>query len=628
MINIGNIAMNNMKIIISDMIENAKSGHPGSAISLVPLIFVLYTRILNFDPFDLTNFYRDRFILSNGHTCALLYTILFFMSNKYELNDLKNFRKLNSNTPGHPEYNEKMGIEFTTGPLGQGISNGVGVAISMKKLKLDNKVFVLCGDGCLMEGISYEATSLAGHLCLNNLILIYDDNNITIDGNTNLCFSENIRLRFEAINWNVLNINDGNKDILDIENKLNLAYSSKSKPTLIILKTTIGYETNLENSEKCHGSPLGINNLKDFKKKLGFNENIFFEINENVKNYFDKIKNEKSKIFKNNQKLILEPVNTFDKVSSYLKQINILKENISTRELSGIFLNKIVEYEKNIIIGSADLGGSNKTLIKNNEINKDNFSNVYLNYGVREHAMCGIANGISTLNILPIVSTFLQFINYCLASIRLSCLSNHKILYIFTHDSVFLGEDGPTHQPIEQLGILRSLPNMLVFRPCDKNELIGCYDYITKYNGPSSLILSRQNIPNIEGSFNEYVKYGGYILYKPDYFVDLILIATGSEIHLALNAAKKIDKLHIKVISMPCLELFEQQTDEYKNKIFDNCSNILVIEASNSQSWYKYTKHFYNINSFGKSGSLKDIQNYFCYTEEHLINYIENIFNI
>ena len=624
--NIKNIAINNLKIICLDMIEEAKSGHPGAAISLSPLIFILFIKIMNYNPITLQDFSRDRFILSNGHACSVLYGILFFISNKYSLDDLKKFRKINSITHGHPEYNPELGIEVTTGPLGQGIANGVGMAISSKKLKINNKIYVLCGDGCLMEGISYEATSLAGHLGLDNLILIYDDNKITIDGKTDICFSENINKRFDALNWNVLEVGDGNNDYDDIENKLNLAKNNDTKkPTIIILKTNIGYGTLLQDNPKCHGSPLGIENLKIFKNLLEFDENKYFEIKDEVKSFYKKFKTDKSYEYITSNELYINPINNFKNINKLIKDLEVDKDNISTRELSGLYLNKLIKIESNLIIGSADLGFSNKTLIKNSSISKDNFENLYLNYGVREHSMVAIANGISTFGIFPIVSTFLQFINYCLASIRLSCLSNHKILYILTHDSIFLGEDGPTHQPIEHLDILRNLPNMYVFRPCDKNEVIGSYNYILNREGPSSLILSRQNLPLLEESSIESTTKGGYIIYENNFFVDLIIIATGSEVHLAVNVAKSISNMNIRVVSMPCLELFENQSIDYKRKVLDRKIKTISLEASKSNIWYKYVNECYDINTFGKSGNYEDLKNHFNFNEEYLSKYIRNI---
>lgn len=625
--NTKNIAINNLKIICLDMIEEAKSGHPGAAISLSPFVFILFTKIMNYNPLNLEDFNRDRFILSNGHACALLYSILFFVSNEYNLSDLRKFRKINSITHGHPEYNPSLGIEVTTGPLGQGIANGVGMALASKKLNIDNKIYVLCGDGCLMEGISYEATSLAGHLGLDNLILIYDDNKITIDGRTDICFTEDVNKRFEALNWNVLEVRDANNDYDDIENKLNLAKNNDTKkPTIIILKTNIGYGTLLQDNPKCHGSPLGKDNVKIFKKLLDFDEDKSFEIKEEVEKFFKNFKKNKSFEYITNNDLNIEPINNFKEISKLIKYFDIDKDNISTREISGLYLNRLVEIEDNLIIGSADLGSSNKTLIKNNNINKENFNNIYLNYGVREHSMAAIGNGISTFGIFPIVSTFLQFINYCLASIRLSCLSNHKILYVLTHDSIFLGEDGPTHQPIEHLDILRNMPNMYVFRPCDKNEVIGSYNYILNRDGPSSLILSRQNLPTLENSSIINTLKGGYIIYENNFFLDLIIIATGSEVHLAVNVAKSIKNINIRVVSMPCLELFENQSIDYKRNILDKKVKTISLEASKSNIWYKYVDECYDVNTFGKSGNYEDLKTYFNFNEEYLSKYIRNLF--
>jgi transketolase len=619
MLNIEIKIINTLRILSIDMIERANSGHPGMPLGCAPIMYILWCKIMNFNPEKPLWDERDRFILSNGHGCALLYSILYLLRYNYKLEDLKNFRQLHSKTPGHPEYNQLLGIEISTGPLGQGIANGVGMAIASKKLGLNNNIYVMCGDGCLMEGISYEATSLAGHLELNNLIILYDDNKITIDGSTDITFTENTKDRFIALNWNILEIENGNgeneNDLNDIYNKLLIAKSSENKPTIIFVKTTIGYGSIHAGKSLSHGAPLGTENTKNLKKFFNFDENKYFEIDEDVKNYFTNLKKEKIDYYNKN----CDNINKNNYENNYLELINKLKEinntniqkNYATRESASLCLQILENNLENIIIGSADLGESNKTLIKTNIINKNDFNGKYLHYGIREHSMISIANGISTYGIIPIVSTFLVFITYCLAPIRMAALSMHKVIYIFTHDSILLGEDGPTHQPIESLTILRSIPNLLTIRPCDNNEVSGAYQIAIEYNGPIAIILTRQVIPNLENTNFENMKKGAYIIYEPLGNIDLIIISTGSEISLALDTIKYIEEKYnkyIRLVSMPCSQLYDNQTIEYKEYILPNNIKKISIEAGSTLGWYKYANYVYGIDIFGASGKINDLK--------------------
>jgi transketolase len=631
-----------LRILSIDMIEKANSGHPGMPLGCAPIMYILWCKIMNFNPENPLWNERDRFILSNGHGCALLYSILYLLGYNYSIEDLENFRQLHSKTPGHPEYNQLLGIEISTGPLGQGIANGVGMAIASKKIGLNNNIYVMCGDGCLMEGISYEATSLAGHLELNNLIILYDDNKITIDGSTDITFTENTKDRFIALNWNVLEIENGNgeneNDLNDMYNKLLIAKLSKNKPTIIFVKTTIGYGSIHSGKSLSHGAPLGIENTKNLKKFFNFDENKYFQIDEDVKDYFNNLKKEKIDYYARNRELVhdfwrsLELVQGSSKnyninennyennhENNYLELINKLKginniniqKNYATRESSSLCLQLLENNLENIIIGSADLGESNKTLIKTNIINKNNFNGKYFHYGIREHSMMSIANGISTYGIIPIVSTFLVFITYCLAPIRMASLSMHKVIYIFTHDSILLGEDGPTHQPIESLTILRSIPNLLTIRPCDNNEVSCAYQIALDYNGPTAIILTRQVIPNIENSNSNSMKKGAYIIYEPNEKIDLIIISTGSEVSLALDTIKYIEEKYnkyIRLVSMPCSQLYDNQRIEYKEYILPNNIKKISIEAGSTIGWYKYANYVYGIDKFGASGKINDLK--------------------
>ena len=612
--------INTLRTLSIDMINKANSGHPGMAIGCAPMMYILWCKIMNFNP-EVPNWsQRDRFILSNGHGCALLYSMLHLLGYNYSIDDLKNFRQIGSKTPGHPEFDIEHGIETSTGPLGQGFANGVGMAIAAKKQKLNNTIYVMCGDGCLMEGVSYESASLAGHLELNNLIVLYDDNNITIDGNTNITFTENTRQRFEACNWEIFDVEDGNNDIGTIEEKI-LGAKNSNKPAIIFVKTTIGYGTSLANSSACHGAPLGEEKTKELKQFLNCDENKTFHIEEDVLDYFKQLKQKKIEHYNSCDK-IPNIENNFEHAFNSLDLIKDEEKNYATRQSSGIVLKKLGELLPNLLVGSADLAESNKTMINKEYITKDNFDSNYINYGIREHAMCSIANGLSTFGILPVVSTFLIFITYCLAPIRMAALSNHKVLFVLTHDSVFLGEDGPTHQPIESLTILRSIPNLLVIRPCDTTEVCGAYKIALEHNGPSVLILSRQTLPNIEKSNIENIKYGAYIVYEPETTINKIIIATGSEVSLAIDVAKELN--NVRVVSMPCCELFDLQNNDYKEQILPKEIQKISLEAGATIGWYKYANYVYGIDTFGNSGNINDLKTHFGFEKDKLIKYLKN----
>jgi transketolase len=623
---IENKIINTLRTISVDMVDKANSGHPGMPLGCAPMMYVLWCKIMNFNPENPLWIERDRFILSNGHGCALLYSMLYLLGYNYTLDDLKNFRQLHSKTPGHPEFNQLLGIECSTGPLGQGIANGVGMAIASKKMKINNNIFVMCGDGCLMEGISYESASLAGHLGLNNLIVLYDDNEITIDGSTDITFTENVRDRFRALNWNILEVKNGDKDINDIYEKLNIAKKSIDKPTIIFVKTTIGYGASNSGCSSVHGAPLGVENTKSLKKYFNFDENKSFFVDDDVTEYFQNLKKDKKIYYEQFDKGLYD-MNNCDNKSNCIRELSNIRndvKNYATRDISNILLNILVKNTENIIVGSADLSESNKTSILSDFLRKDNFDGKYLHYGIREHAMASIANGISTYGLLPVVSTFLVFITYCLASIRMASLSKHKVLYILTHDSVFLGEDGPTHQPIESLSILRSIPNLLTIRPCDVNESSGAYQISIENNGPTALILSRQVLPNIENSSMDKMKNGGYIIYESSKNIKLILISTGSEVSLAIEVAKKLaDIISIRVVSMPCTQLFDIQSTEYKNEILPKNITKISIEAGSTFGWYKYADYCYGIDTFGESAKIVDIKEYFGFNVDKVINFIE-----
>lgn len=620
--------VNYIKTLAIDMINNAKSGHPGVALGAANIIYTLYSRHININYKDPNWFCRDRFVLSNGHASSLLYSILFY-SGFLTIDDLKKFRRLNSNTPGHPEISTP-GVDISTGPLGQGISSAVGMAISQKyyQSKINNKisfkVYVMCGDGDLMEGISYESMSIAGTLKLNNLIVLYDSNNISLDGNTNLTFNENMKLRMESINWNYIKVND---DIDEIDSAIITAKNSE-KPTLIEIKTILGKESMLQNTNLVHGKPLTSEDIFNLKNKFNLDQ-IEFQYDENLINEFRNIILNRINIKYNETKDIIplnESIDVFSLINPYYEN---MKETM--REVNGKIMNQIGKNLITFIGGAADTSTSTKTILLNEGIfNKDNYCGRNIYYGVREHAMGAISNGIASCGLIPFASTFLAFADYLKSSIRMSCMMNLHVIYIFTHDSICIGNDGPTHQPIEQLSMLREIPNLDVYRPCDANELLGTWDNVLKKNNPSAIILSRDYLPLINGSDKSLIKNGAYIIKKEIDKLDAIIIATGSEVEYAMLIADVLlhDKINIRVVSMPSINIFESMKDDYKNQILPFGIRKIVIEFGTSNVWYKYVtnkKYLININDFGKSGNKDEVLKYFSLDFESVKNYIKDI---
>ena len=611
---IDNEAINSIKILALDMIDKAGSGHPGIVLGAAPVIYALYKDHLKVIPSKPDWINRDRFVMSAGHGSALLYSMLYHAGYDIDMEELKHFRELNSLTPGHPEYRVTPGVDASTGPLGQGIGIAVGMAMAERYLNaivniekknsnfIDYYTYCLCGDGDLMEGISYEATSLAGSLKLNNLIVLYDSNDISLDGKTKGVFDDDIIKRFEALNWNTILVKDGNL-ISNIDKAIEEAKNS-DKPTLIQIKTILGDGSINENTNKVHGSPLDKDDITKLKLKLKIEPEEFY-VDMEAKENFSKQISERS----------LKKYNLFNQLSlefNYTKQDNkidlshlVFDSNLkeSLRVTNGKIMKEIERKLPNFIGGSADLSSSTKTIINNN-----------INFGVREHAMGAILNGLALSNYYAFGSTFLVFSDYLKPSMRLSALMNLPVTYIFTHDSINIGQDGPTHQPIEQLISLRSIPNMNVFRPADAKEIVGSWEYIINNKKPSCLVLSRNEVSLNKLTNSKSVMYGGYIVRKENH-LHATIISTGSEVELSIKIADYLYetyKLDIRVVSMPNRELFLNQSKEYQESIVPKGYRTIVIEAGSKYGWEGFVysdKYLITLDKFGCSGTSEEVLN-------------------
>ncbi len=640
---------NAIRFLSIDAVQKANSGHPGMPMGMADVCAVLFKYFLKFDPSDPEWINRDRFVLSAGHGSMLLYSLLYLTGYKsVSLEDIKNFRQLDSICAGHPEYEHGTGIETTTGPLGQGIANAVGFAISEEILKAkkgkdiyDHKTYVIAGDGCLMEGISHEALSLAGHLKLKNLIMFFDNNSVSIDGPTSLAVSDNYKKRFEAYGWEYIDINGHNeKQIFKAIKKTQKA----KKPTVISCKTVIGFGSpNKSGTSSVHGSPLGEDEINLVRKKLKW-KHAPFDIPKEILSAWRAIGEQGKKLRLEWQKKAGNKINKLSQDNSKLlnniftnAKIAAVKDAkpTATRKSSEDILTLLTTEIPELIGGSADLAGSNNTKTKSQKIIKPgDFSGTYIHYGVREHAMAAIMNGIALHdNLIPYGGTFLIFSDYCKPAIRLSALMKQRVVYVMTHDSIGLGEDGPTHQPIEQLAGLRAIPNLNVFRPADTTETIECWELaLQQKKTPSVLSLTRQNLIPVRKEFNKENKcsFGAYEILRTNSTIDLTLIATGSEVEIAIEASHELakNKIHCKVISMPCQELFDQQSETYKNKILNETTTKISIEAASTMGWKKYTGNEgreLGIDSFGKSAPYKKIYEHFKLTSNNIVKQAKEI---
>ena len=640
---------NCIRFLSIDAVQKANSGHPGMPMGMADVVTILFKNFLKFNPKNPDWLNRDRFILSAGHGSMLLYSLLYLTGYKsITIKDIKEFRQLKSICAGHPEYHPKSGIETTTGPLGQGIGNAVGLAIAQSILEkkigkniFNHKTYVLAGDGCLMEGISHEAMSLAGHLKLKNLIMLFDNNSISIDGPTSLAVSDNFKKRFESYGWNYLNINGHNPK--EIFKALRQAQNAK-KPTIISCKTKIGFGSpNKSGKASSHGSPLGSDEINLVRKKLHWNSKPFI-IPQNLLNEWRSIGEKGISLEKNWNKIYLKNKKQINKIfnQNFSKELKkekhkAVKElnSLATRKASEKTLIRLTNEENALIGGSADLAGSNNTKTKTQKIlEPGKFNGNYIHYGVREHAMGAIMNGIKLHSkFIPYGGTFLIFSDYCKPAIRLSALMEQQIIYVMTHDSIGLGEDGPTHQPIEQLSGLRAIPNLNVLRPADRMETIECWEIALKNRTtPSILSLTRQNLDplRLKYSINNKCTFGAYEIFRSNRNISITILASGSEVNLAKNVCKNLaeKKIFSKVVSVPCLEIFEKQSQSYKDKILRETKYVISIEAGSTDCWKKYVGNngiTFGINSFGKSAPYKDIYEHFGLSVKNISSKIKNL---
>ncbi|KAK4161929.1 putative transketolase [Cladorrhinum sp. PSN259] len=646
------LAINTIRVLAADATAHANSGHPGAPMGMAPVAHVLFNKFMKFNPKNPKWLNRDRFVLSNGHGCMLQYALLHLYGYAVSIDDLKAFRTVDSITPGHPEAHDTPGIEVTTGPLGQGISNAVGLAIAQAHTSavfnkpgfdlVDNYTYSFLGDGCLMEGVSSEACSLAGHLQLGNLIAIWDDNHITIDGDTNQAFTEDVLKRYESYGWQTLTVEDGDNDLAGIEAAIKKAQEVKDKPTLIQLKTIIGYGSKQQGTHGVHGSPLKADDIKQLKEKFGFNPEESFAVPQEVYDLCHKASAAGAAAEEEWNKLFAQYAEKYKAEHDDLvrRQKGDLPEGwekslplytpadpaVASRKLSETVINKIFDVVPELVGGSADLTGSNLTRWKGAidfqppSTGLGDYAGRYIRFGVREHGMGAILNGMAAYGtVIPYGGTFLNFVSYAAGAVRLSALSQIRAIWVATHDSIGLGEDGPTHQPIETLAHFRATPNCMVWRPADGNETSAAYYVaLTSKHTPSIIALSRQNLPQLEGSTIDKAIKGGYVLHEQE-GADITLVSTGSEVSIVVDAVKELAEKHnikARVVSLPCWEVFDAQPKDYRLSVLPDGIPSLSVEPMTTMGWERYTHEQFGLNRFGASGAYKDVYKKFEFTPE------------
>ena len=649
--------INALRVLSAEAIDKAKSGHPGLPMGCAPIGYTLFQYFLKFNPANLAWQNRDRFILSAGHGSMLNYTLFHLYGMGVTMEDLKEFRQFGSKTPGHPEYRHTEGIETTTGPLGQGIANGVGMALAEAHLAakynrpaykvVDHYTYVLCGDGCLEEGISYEACSFAGTHGLGKLILLYDDNEITIEGNTDVTFKENVGARFAAQNWQVLHVDltgESNSDVVSLSKALEAAKARTDKPSIIICKTNIGFGSPLQDSAKSHGAPLGAANLQKTKETLGWNYPPF-ECPDEVYEHCNTAARAGAQAELQWKKMFLEYEATYPELAAEYKAVMAgempdfdsveglyeFTKPMATRQTSAQVLNKLAAHVPQLMGGAADLAPSTLSTMKDTEENvygdfsATNFTGRNMHFGIREHAMAAIANGMQLHGgIQAYCATFFVFSDYCKPAMRLAALMKLPVTYILTHDSIGVGEDGPTHQPIEQLIMLRSIPGMKVYRPADGKETAAAWVSALRGEEPTALVLTRQNLPQYENSGRSALK-GGYVLDTCEGTPDVLLIASGSEVELCMKAKAVLEEQGVKarVVSMPCIELFEKQNQAYQDNVIPkNVKARVCVEAGSPYSWYKYAGDYGKVicmDQFGASAPAGELFKHYGFTVENVV---------
>ena len=655
------MAVNAIRVLSADAIQKAKSGHPGLPLGAAPAAYELWSRHMKHNPANPEWKNRDRFVLSGGHGSMLLYSLLhLFGYGNLSVDDIKNFRQLDSLTPGHPEYGHTVGIEATTGPLGQGMAMAVGMAMAEAHLAavfnkdgfpvVDHYTYVLGGDGCMMEGISSECFSLAGTLGLSKLIVLYDSNNISIEGSTDIAFTEDVMKRFEAFGFQTIEVKDGN-DLNAIGAAIEEAKADKERPSLIKINTLIGFGCPAKQGKaSAHGEPLGEENVAALKENIGWPCSGDFEVPKEVYDHYNELSEKLAQEEENWNKLFDEYCEKYpemkQKWDNYYNGYNLselfnsdeywakAEKPEATRNTSGILLNLIKQHMPNLVGGSADLAPSNKTNMKDaGDFSRDNYAGSNFHFGVREQAMTAITNGIALHGGLrPFAATFFVFSDYTKPMARLTSIMKLPVIFVFTHDSIGVGEDGPTHEPVEQLAAFRSMPNFTVFRPCDRVETAAAWEYaIESESAPTGLVLTRQNLPQLEGSSKEALR-GGYIIDDSNKAEpDAIIIASGSEVSIAIEAKKQLagEGVDVRVVSMPSMDVFEEQTEDYRNSVLPlSCRKRVAVEALSDFGWYRYVGldgKVVSMKGFGASGPAEQLFEKFGFTPENVAEAVRSI---